>query len=135
MHIKYKNYHRNTSCIFMVIFAPEQFAKSCGLAYMSYLLWKSEQEILWENPHIFTVEKLNFVWLYCPEIVEILEKYGFAYTWWEYHVGLSSYLEQEGTIIYKPGRSLSCETFSMMVRLISQHEMSPRILILGSIPI
>ncbi len=84
----------------MVIFSPQQFANSCGLACMSYILWKSEYDILHENPDMLSIQKLNFIWLYCSEMVELLGRYEKSYVWSEYGEESSSYLEEEGTIIY-----------------------------------
>jgi len=84
----------------MAIFIPQQFAKSCWLACISYILWKSEQDIVRKSPDILSIEKLNFVWLYCPEIIDLLKKYGLSYRWSEYTIELASYLEQKGTIVY-----------------------------------
>jgi hypothetical protein len=82
------------------MFSPQIFARSCWLACISYILWKPEQDLLLENSDILSEGQLNFIWLYCVDLIEILSRYHLRYTYASYSHEYAHYLWEVGTIIY-----------------------------------
>lgn len=82
------------------MFLPQIFARSCWLACVSYILWKSEHELFLENSDILSENQLNFIWLYCVDLIEILSRYDVKYDYVEYSNEYNHLLSEVGTIVY-----------------------------------